>query len=176
MFVEVTDFDVQPYNIANAIEVVNSLTAFIAREEQKRFIEVFGYDFYNQFVTGLAVLPTPDVKWTKLRDGGEYIEPVMGIKYILPSMKQVFIPYIYSMWLRSTFDNDSAAGVAMALVENAEIISPSTRICNAYNDHVSLLGNWRLNNSVYGFLNSNVEDYPDFEFNCDSDQMNIFNI
>lgn len=174
MFVVRADFDNQPYNIPNLDKVQNSFAAFVEREEEEQLTSIIGYTLYKQFTTGLAVTPTPDQKWLDLRDGKEYINS-NGKIYKYKGMKKIFIPYIYAMWLRANFDNDSAVGIALALTENAEIISPSTRICNAYNDHSKLVGDSCINNSLYGFLKTNEEVYPDFEFTCPG-EMNIFNL
>lgn len=184
MIVAATDFNVPPYAIPNLQGVINSFNAYVSAAEQEVLIDLMGYTLYIDFINGIAVTPTPAAHWLALRDGGTYLNSENESSYY-SGMKAFLIPYIYSMWLRDNFDNDSAFGVSLALVENAEIISPSTRIVRAYNKYSELIGfsEYKLNyfnsdNSFFGFLESDRLNYPSWEYTCKRDPgtMNLWNI
>lgn len=46
---------------------LEKLTAIITRREPEILKVLLGTDLYAEFIAGLAVLPTPDAKWTNLK-------------------------------------------------------------------------------------------------------------
>lgn len=126
----------------------------------------------------LGVAPVEGANWTKVEDNQWLLlkngvrQYTYGIrKRSWAGMKDMLIPYVYSFWLRATFDDHTSIGVVIRTAENAEVISPGKRIANAYNDFLSKAGDfYNQRNTLYGFLSySNSEldyytGYYDFRF------------
>lgn len=166
-FVDVSDFNNQPYNVPDTETTENSSFAlFIIDKEEEQLTKILGYAMYKAFIDGLAVIPTIDPIWVSLRDGAEYIENPgpNAITYKYSGMKKLFIPFIYAMWLKSTFDSWTGSGVTIPKLENSDVLSPSLRISNAYNVHSRLVGKHHVKNSLHGFLAVNVANYPLLKF------------
>jgi hypothetical protein len=95
-------------------------------------------------------------KWLKLKNGAQYYMGVSWYEWV--GMSKMLTPYIFSMWLRDTFDNNSGIGVVVAKGENSKVINPSKRIARAYNDFSHLCGNRHEQcGTLYGFLTSEGE-------------------
>ncbi len=166
-FVTVDDFNNQPYNVPDTETTENSSFAqFIVDKEEEQLTKIIGYAMYKAFIDGLAVLPTIDPIWVSLRDGAEYVEGTgtSAIAYKYSGMKKLFIPFIYAMWLKTTFDSWTGSGVNVPKLENSDVLSPALRISNAYNAHVKLVGKHHVKNSLHGFLAVNVANYPTLKF------------
>lgn len=128
-----------------------------------------------------------DNKWLKLRDGADY--EYSSKTYHWDGMVTLLKPYIYSIWLRDTFDTHAGIGVVQGKSENADVIDPSTRIARAYNEYAGIAGVMRgrgyqpglcygsydtryrefyeyynHENTLYGFLYANKSDYPNWCF------------
>jgi len=59
-------------NIVGAAEVVTTnvakLTTFITKYEPEYIQALLGITLYDEFIAGLAVTPTPEAKWTDLKN------------------------------------------------------------------------------------------------------------
>ncbi len=183
MFVTEDDFNVIPYNIPNLDKVSDTFSSYVDEQEAIVLKKLLGYKLYTEFIAGLAVLPTPDAKWTDLKNGKEY--DYLDVTYKWDGMVALLRPFIYSIWLRDTFDNHSGAGIVISAPENSEVISPLTRIVRAQNQFCMTAGiNYRYNgyldwfqdfevsniygiamrNTLFGFLKVNIADYPDLAY------------
>lgn len=193
MFVTIDDFKLPPYELANLKDMVNSFNQFITEQEADCLKTLLGESFYDAFVQGLAVLPTPDQRWIDLRDGVKYIGPNGQIKYTWVGMKKIMRPYIVAMWTKASYDSNSGIGVVVPKAENGEVKNPSARIVERYNEFSDYVGdeyNWCDYNTLYGYLyyrhdlyNGDVtaDGYTDFRyylsenFQCPG-RMNVFGI
>lgn len=61
-------FSVPNIDVSNPVEEgsYNQLTAFIRIYEPELCRDLFGKTFYDAFIAGLAVTPTPETRWTTL--------------------------------------------------------------------------------------------------------------
>lgn len=93
----------------------------------------------------------PDNVWLLLKNGDTY--QFCNSKYFWKGIKQMLVPGIYSKWLQATYDNHSNYGISLANIENANPISPSTRITNAYNEMIRQAGNLcDQRGTLYGYV------------------------
>ncbi len=149
MFVTKTDFDVIPWNIPN-LSGNNSFLDYVAREEEEILLSLLGKSLYDSFIEGLDT-DYPEEKWVNLRDGAPYF--YLDKTYNWVGMKKMLIPYIFSMWLRDTFDNNSGIGVVVAKGENSKVINPGRRIARNFNIFSHYAGNCHaMKDTLYGFL------------------------
>jgi hypothetical protein len=85
--------------------VLERLDFFIAKYEAEFLEALLGYTLWQAYVAGIAVTPTPDAKWTDLRDGKEYTVSDIGFKYTglrNATLKQSPIAqYVYYWWMRN---------------------------------------------------------------------------
>lgn len=182
-FVATTDFDVLPYNIPNLDTLEDQFTAYVDEQEPKLLKKLLGYQLYSEFIAGLAVTPTPAAKWTDLKNGKEYT--YLDVTYKWEGMVAMLRPLIYYKWLSDTYDFHTGGGIAISDPENAEIISPNTRLVRAFNDYAMQAGvNYRYNgyldwfqdfeveniygiamrNTLFGFLKVNIADYESLAY------------
>lgn len=101
-----------------------------------------------------------DNRWFKLYYGSEYTENSKTYSY--GGIKALIKPYIYSEWLAATFDNHSGNGIVVANNENAEMISPRSRIVKSWNDFYKRVGNCHsVHDTLYGYLYNSDDTYLD---------------
>lgn len=149
MFVVKTDFDIQPYTIPN-LSGNNNFLDYVEREEEDILKSLLGKSLYDAFIDGLDT-DYPEDRWVDLRDGADYIYLEKTYEWV--GMKKMLIPYIFSMWLRDTFDNNSGIGVVVAKGENSKIINPGNRISRNFNEFSRIASNCKdQKNTLYGFL------------------------
>lgn len=92
-----------------------------------------------------------DNRWLLLKNGDDYIYNEKTYEWV--GMRKMLIPFIFSMWLRDTFDNNSGIGVVIAKGENSKVINPSKRIARGYNVFSMYAGNCReKKDTLYGYL------------------------
>lgn len=138
-------------------DVQDRLNLFITKYQAKFLNELLGYDLAKQLTTGLTA-PTPDTKWTDLRDGKEFIG-LNGLMYEWQGLrdnltkKSIIADYVYYWWMRNEVSQTSAVGEVMTTTENATRTSPSVKMCRAWNEMVN--GVWQL----VRFLDANRTDY-----------------
>lgn len=149
MFLLKTDFDILPYNIPN-LEGNNAFLPYVEEHEEEILISLLGKSLYDAFVAGLAE-EYPEERWINLRDGGDY--EYSGKTYQWVGMVKLLLPYIYSMWLRDSYDTHSGVGIVQGKAENAKVINPGKRIARAYNVFSGLAGSsCEKKDTLYGFL------------------------
>jgi len=154
-----THFVDYPYSIPN-IEETGDLQAFIDIHEEKALRAMLGTTLYNSFKVGLAVTPTPLAKWTDLRDGLDY--SISGVEYHFKGLIETLRPYVYSKYLEENQRKVTNSGVLKRNVEKTETDDDANRalLVAAYNEFSNNAGSpSRHENTFYGFLNENWEDY-----------------
>jgi hypothetical protein len=173
--------------------------------EEELLALILGRDLYNDFIAGLTE-ETPDVKWTKLRDGGEYKITDNGVEYTikwegLKNTKKVSLLsyYIYINWMGDNYQQMTALGNSVAKKENADNVGSREKVINAYNKCVKLVGEYPYKSDYYqgvllpseieeellkkfepsliNFRYYNKSDYPNWIFRFpDIYHVNIFDI
>jgi len=99
-----------------------------------------------------------DNVWTNLFFGADYVYAEKTYEWV--GMAELLRPYIYQAWVRDTYDNHTGAGMVVAANENGVDISPAFRISNAFNKLSELAGgHYCIDNTLYGFLYVNEDDY-----------------
>lgn len=179
MFLQPSDFAVEgdKYLIPNILTGDVDWTGYIDEVEEAILRQILGDVLYDEFILGLATLPTIPQQWLDLRDGASYVyhdkpQIYKGIKYVLK-------PYVFSEWMTDHYDNVTSSGVDIPTVENGETVSPATKIVLAYNTFVSRLGcEGKQRGTMYGFLNADPVSYSAWEFdeNDEIEDINIWNI
>jgi len=117
--------DWEPAPVAYTIgqQVVNGVSIWQALADNSGVEPVEGADWTK----------VEDNKWLQLEKGFGF--SYYGVYYEWLGMVDMLKPYIFSYWLRDTFDNASGIGVVQGKAENAEVIAPATRIARAYNQY-----------------------------------------
>jgi len=129
---------------------------FITKYQKEILIKLLGYDLYLAFEAGLAVEPTPDSKWTNLRDGSTYV--VSGINHQNPGLIDIVAYYVYCKHVSTNFEQYSALGVYASNVEGGTVVSPENKITSGWNN---MLNYYYM---VYDFISNNETDYPNWDF------------
>lgn len=173
-----SDFIKIPFKIP-MIESEKDLPDYIETKEREALESLFGIKLYDEFIAGISQ-ETPDEKWKKLRDGATYT--AYGALYRYNGIVDLLVPYVYAMWLRDTYDRHTKEGITINTnatiqgVPATEAISPSMRICRAFNAYSERVGgHGEQENTLFGFLNQNRKDYPGWVFTPPG-KMNIWNI
>lgn len=155
MFVPITAFDNMPYQIPNLDRIANSFQAYIDLKEEEILRDVLGTDLYEEFILELEA-NYEGTKWDELVNGAIYSDG----RWV--GMEKMLTPYIYSENLRDQVVSLSGVGLVVANSENSTVVSPATKMCDAYNAFVRLCGDsCKRKNTMYGFLHDNdFEDIP----------------
>lgn len=153
-----SDFGILPYLIpnTNTPDVSDQLTLFIAKEQEEILKKLLGKLLYKAFDLGLSIDPI-DQRWLNIRDGAEFgpdNERTWG------GLKQMLIPYIYHQWLLRTFDQHTDIGITISQAENSEVINPSRRLVDSWNDFQSKVGCF-YQDGIYGFIYYSDNVYTD---------------
>lgn len=151
-------------NIAQKADVAASLTMFIDEHEEKLLTDLLGYELYKLYKAGIAVLPTPDAKWTAIRDGKEYtnrsgvLTKWKGLRFSDGTAKKSLIAnYVYWHWLQNAAYTTTASGEKTVKTGGAVEASPVYKMVRSWNQMVD----W--NKELVEFLLTNDTDYPEFQ-------------
>lgn len=191
MFCVSTDFDRIEYQIPNLAGTgpINSFNSFVEREEKAILKSLLGITLYESFIEGLDT-DYPEQVWLDLRDGAQY--QLWGKTYEWVGVKELLIPYIWSMWTRTNFVKHSGIGAVQGKAENARVVNPKREIALAYNQFSDYAGNCHnKKNTLWGYLSisgslgtfddsfddsfDTFEQYFDFVFK-DPGTMNTMNL
>lgn len=126
--------------------VAEKIGMYINKYEPEFLKELLGETLYNDMIIGLAVTPTPDPKWTTLRDK------------IINSTSKVspIANYVWYWMKRRNVSQATGMGEIKPEGENGTIVSPSDQITRTWGEMVDLnfeFYNWVLTQiDVYGSL------------------------
>lgn len=149
-FVQASDFDLIPFNIPNLDKMPNVFAPYVAEQQELILKSLLGASLYESFEEGLNT-DYPTDRWRLLRDGDTYVYNYKTYTWV--GMNAMIRPYIYSMWLRDTFDSHSGIGVVVGKGENVKVINPGNRIARAWNKFADITGDSCHNkNTLYGYL------------------------
>jgi hypothetical protein len=160
MFVSITDFDYQPYNIPNIDSESNRFNPFRDDYEELILKRMLGIQLYNEFIAALEE-DYPDQKWLDLRDGATYILCDKTYEWRgLITRKGALVPYLYAMWTSIGYLQYQGTGYTFPKNENSETLGPIGSTA-AYSNFLMMVG-YKCNhvNTLYGFLKANESDYP----------------
>lgn len=165
LFISATDFTNKPYKIPNQ-EESKDFDEWLEAKEDDVLKDLLGFQLWDAFSNAIEG-GTTTAKWVSLRDGDDY--EYGGYTFKWGGMNKMLIPYVYSMFIRESFDRLTASGVGLNVGGNNgnqtfTIISPATRITTAQNAFSRMAGGcYNADNSLYGFLLANYEtDYTEW--------------
>lgn len=150
--------------IAQKSDVSGSLLMFMEEYEEKLLTDLLGYQLYKAYKTGIAVLPTPDAKWTALLNGLEYtnrssiLTKWKGLKFTdgTTAKKSLIANYVYWHWMQNETTISTGTGEKVADNQNAINASAKNKMIRAWNQMVC----WNL--ELIEFLLTKESDYPEF--------------
>lgn len=145
-----SDFDLLPYNIPNLDKMPNAFAPYVAEKQEELLKSLLGKTLYDSFDAGLNE-DYPAEMWVNLRDGDDYLFNYKTYEWV--GMKAMLKPYIYSEWLRDTFDSHSGIGVVVGKGDNAKVINPGNRIARGWNAFSDIVGDsCHQKNTLHGYL------------------------
>ena len=168
-----------------------SVTEAISRYEPEILKLLLGYKLYSEMMTAynasIAETPVtlPDI-WNDFINGAEFefelngdtiTEYWIGLKN--SSKISLIANYVYFMHRSNTDIKYSGIGEVKSNAENSKVISPRSKMVNAWNKMIELYGetdyycipssnsdyrHFDDSPSAYNFLLANLADYPDWKF------------
>jgi len=160
-----------------------TLTSDISFYEKEILMDALGYQLYLEYTTAIAG-ESPAQKWLDLRDGAEFSFEFYGNtvtrKWIgLENSDKVSLIayYVYAMYIRKVSQTLTGVGMAVGQSENAQIVSGSRKMVNAWNRFIEQYGevpdgfnsHWDSHYihyddkpTIYNFLLANSDDYDDW--------------
>lgn len=131
-----TDFKGEQ-NIAGTenIGTRENLQLFIDKYEREFLKELLGSVLYNQFVSGLAVLPNPDPKWIALRDEFD--------------LKQMIVCYVYYWYIQNQTTLTASVGEVKPNNENSMAAQSWDKQVKSWNEMVKMTRFFDLDTTVY---------------------------
>lgn len=143
---------------ASTITAVNTeFDKFIGRMQVEFLRKVLGAKMYNDLMTGLAVLPTPDAKWTNIRDGLDFVYDD-GITYHLDGLKEALRYYSYVRYQQIHSSTNTVQNNVVKKSDIATVVEPVMKVVNAQNKCMD------LSSDLYDYITWKSTDYPDFEY------------
>jgi len=137
------------------------LQQIIDSREQELLIRLFGYELYKNYTAGIAVTPTPEAKWTDLREGKEYtnssgvLTKWPGLRFTVGASKKSLIAnYVY--WHKQNSDYTFTTGSSEKKTDLAINANPDTKMIRAWNEMV----NW--NRQLNTFLVEHDDTYTEY--------------
>lgn len=122
--------------------------SFIDKYEPIYLRELLGSDFAILFVAGLAVTPTPDVRWTALITPTGY------------DLKTAIANFIYYWYMRDQDTQTVGIGTVKAKAQNATVVSAAGKVKRAWSEMVCT--SWQ----ELRYLKCNAATYPEFVVPC----------
>jgi len=152
-----SSYFVGEYEITNVIGtaapvVINAakLTQFIVKYEPEYLKALLGTTLYDEFIAGLAVLPTPDAKWTDLKN--KLVDTTNKLSCI--------VPYVWNRYWTAEETKSSSLGQLLSKAENAQVVSGNAKLVS-WNDamtQAAVIYDWLVENqSTYTTLEADQE-------------------
>ncbi len=153
-----SSYFVGEYEIQNVIGtaapvVINAakLTQFIVKYEPEYMKALLGATLYDEFIAGLAVLPTPDTKWTDLKN--KLVDTTNKLSCI--------VPYVWNRYWTAEETKSSSLGQLLSKAENAQVVSSNTKLVRSWNDAMDQASD------VFDWLTDNIATYPTLDTDKD---------
>ena len=155
LFVSASDFLRKPYKIPNQ-EESNEFAEWLEDKEEEVLRTLLGNELWEAFRNAVAE-DTTTARWVNLKDGDDY--EYGGYTFEWQGMNKMLIPYIYSIYVRESFEKITNIGPGVNTVANFTVINPAPTIARAQNVFARLVGGcYNAADSLYGFLLANYED------------------
>lgn len=100
------------------------LDKFIAKYEPIYLKLLLGDTLYDQLIAGLAVTPTPDVKWTALK--AELVDTTAKTSPI--------VAYVWNRYWKDQETKSTAMGQSISNKENGFIVSSNQKLVSSWNE------------------------------------------
>lgn len=140
---------------------------YIDLYEVQYLIALFGVEFYQQYLDGLALIPTPDPLYVKLRDPftsqmeGNWVDYGYGLCHNQPlissGIKNMLVGFIYWEYYKDDFSDVNINGQAKTLPENSQ--NSSVFMANLYSRYNESI---RTYHAIQAYIKQNSTDYPNF--------------
>jgi hypothetical protein len=128
-------------------EVQDALTYFIDKYEKQYLETLLGKPLSDEFIAGIAVLPTPDAKWTALEN--QLVDNTLKLSPIAN--------YTYCWYQNDSTTSTSGTGEVKAKNENSEPISSVDKEVKMWNEMVT------KSRDIYDYVAERPSDYEGLE-------------
>lgn len=167
MLIKATDFESPPYKFPNQKEFAGGFLAFkefIADEERKLLESILGIALYDEFMEALDSSGELEEKWANLLDGATY--EANDVTYRYRGLVDLLVPGVFSKLLPIGYRKSTSSGVIINKgQQNTETQDPTFEIVTAWNEYAVKVGDGcHLENSLYGFMKANEDDYESWVF------------
>lgn len=184
--------------ITNKTELASVISNYITKYEKEILISLLGYSLYTSMINNQS-----DEPYKSLIEGAEFEMTFDGITQTLKweglknSVKQSLIAYyVYYRYQEEQFIFPGAISTVKPMAENSEVVSPYSKMVNAWNSMIKLYGyfpnswfkyndakiiqpdgNYIFDNapSAYNYLSANISDFGTWIF-TPLKPINIFGI
>jgi len=155
-WITISDFVDDISITGSSIAAVNTaFDASLGRFQVEFLRTVLGTKMYNDLIAGLAVLPTPDTKWTNIQNGCDFIYDDLKT-YHLDGLKEALKQFSYVRYQESV---SSIATTQINVTKKSDIatpVEPIGRIIKAINTCIDMI------EDLETYIDWKVTDYPDF--------------
>lgn len=161
----------------NQLAVQENLDFLISKREPELLTQLFGYEMFKAFTTGLTEDPVPQ-RWVDLRDGvdyqdGDVLRHWMGLVAIDGEPKESLIAnYVYYWFTRKEATQTSGVGEVATKTENSVRVSPMAKQVRAWNEMVGWIA------ELFNYLQVKQDEFPEWkpDNKCLWDYINAFNV
>lgn len=160
--IQITSSDFEDFtDLPGSVDFTARMTPHILQAERVDLKRTLGLRFYNEVIKGIADGTT---KFTELRDGQDYIDDGITIKY--EGLKPIIVNYALARFYRNQDINITRRSIVKKTTEFSEPISASEKqglilaaktTAKSYEDELR------------NYLKFRRDDFPVF-FQCDEDQ------
>jgi hypothetical protein len=106
----------------------------------------YGVDVWESLtLNNLNNVPEVGANWQLIEAGNRWLKLAVGTKYTVSAktrtwvgMAEMLKPFIYAQWTETNTDNNTGIGMVVAEAENSSVISPTVRICRAWNEFADM--------------------------------------
>lgn len=141
--------------------VAAEVNRYLAKYERQILEMLLGVSMYNAFIDGLAVTPTVDPKWTRLKNGATYEdgdgEQRRWMGFTNTEKESIIAAYTYFNYMSRRISFAGGSGEVAPGHENGERVSPAVPLAMVWND----MSEWI--ESLFEFLKNHPDDYPDWK-------------
>jgi hypothetical protein len=131
-------------------------TDFCQKKESEFLRKILGVTMYDQFVSGLAVLPSPEQKWIDIRDGKKF--EYHGKMFYFEGVKESLKYYTYIKYQQKQLTINVTSGNVAQKNSNSYDVSIVPRLVDA---NFKCLDQCEM---LLQFIEANKTIYTDFQF------------
>lgn len=139
----------------DVMSIQSELLDFISEYEEECLITCLGYQLANNFMSNLdssednGLIPTADVKWDRLLNGYEYVNPKgetvkwKGVVFSTFSGgvndKSFLAYYVYYFYESNAYITRSDLGHQIEVSKNAETVTPTQKVTKAFRKFIDMV-------------------------------------